>query len=55
MQVTDTRSSTVSRSRWTLAIAGAALFMTALDQLVVGVALHSIHLDLSGSIEGLEV
>ena len=47
-----TRSS--SRAGWTLAIAGAALFMTALDQLVVGVALHSIRLDLGGSIEGLE-
>jgi EmrB/QacA subfamily drug resistance transporter len=35
-------------------IAGAALFMTALDQLVVGVALHSIRIDLGGSIEGLE-
>jgi len=43
-----------SRARWTLAVAGAALFMTALDQLVVGVALHSIRLDLGGSIEGLE-
>ncbi len=43
-----------SHARWTLAIAGAALFMTALDQLVVGVALHSIRLDLGGSIEGLE-
>jgi MFS family permease len=28
--------------------------MTALDQLVVGVALHSIRLDLGGSIEELE-
>lgn len=44
----------VPRARWTLAIAGAALFITALDQLVVGVALHSIRLDLGGSIEGLE-
>jgi EmrB/QacA subfamily drug resistance transporter len=43
-----------SRARWTLGIAGAALFMTALDQLVVGVALHSIRIDLGGSIEGLE-
>jgi hypothetical protein len=43
-----------SRARWTLAVAGAALFMTALDQLVVGVTLHSIRLDLGGSIEGLE-
>ena len=46
--------STAHRPRWTLAVAGAALFMTALDQLVVGVALHSIRLDLGGSIEGLE-
>lgn len=46
--------STASRARWTLAVAGAALFMTALDQLVVGVALHSIRVDLGGSIEGLE-
>jgi EmrB/QacA subfamily drug resistance transporter len=46
--------SAASRAGWTLAIAGAALFMTALDQLVVGVALHSIRLDLGGSIEGLE-
>ncbi len=43
-----------SRAGWTLAIAGAALFMTALDQLVVGVALHSIRIELGGSIEGLE-
>jgi EmrB/QacA subfamily drug resistance transporter len=47
-------SSNTSRAGWTLAVAGAALFMTALDQLVVGVALHSIRLDLGGSIEGLE-
>jgi EmrB/QacA subfamily drug resistance transporter len=49
-----TTSSGVSRSGWTLGVAGAALFMTALDQLVVGVALHSIRLDLGGSIEDLE-
>jgi EmrB/QacA subfamily drug resistance transporter len=42
------------RAGWTLGVAGAALFMTALDQLVVGVALHSIRIDLGGSIEGLE-
>ena len=47
-------SKTTSRAGLTLVIAGAALFMTALDQLVVGVALHSIRLDLGGSIEGLE-
>jgi EmrB/QacA subfamily drug resistance transporter len=45
---------TASRARWTLVLAGAALFMTALDQLVVGVALHSIRIDLGGSIEALE-
>jgi EmrB/QacA subfamily drug resistance transporter len=48
------KTSTASRARWTLAVAGAALFMTALDQLVVGVALHSIRVDLGGSIESLE-
>jgi EmrB/QacA subfamily drug resistance transporter len=46
--------SNAARAGWTLAVAGAALFMTALDQLVVGVALHSIRIDLGGSIEGLE-
>jgi hypothetical protein len=45
-------ASTASRAGWTLGVAGAAPFMTALDQLVAGVALHSI--DLGGSIEGLE-
>jgi EmrB/QacA subfamily drug resistance transporter len=44
----------LKRSTWTLAITGAALFMTALDSLVVGVALHSIRLDLGGSLEALE-
>jgi EmrB/QacA subfamily drug resistance transporter len=44
----------MTRSTWTLAITGAALFMTALDSLVVGVALHSIRLDLGGSLEALE-
>jgi EmrB/QacA subfamily drug resistance transporter len=44
----------MTRARWTLVITGAALFMTALDSLVVGVALHSIRLDLGGSIEALE-
>ncbi len=39
---------------WTLAITGAALFMTALDNLVVGVALPSIRADLGGSLESLE-
>ncbi len=40
--------------RWTLAIVSIALFMTALDNLVVGVALPSIRVDLGGSIELLE-
>jgi EmrB/QacA subfamily drug resistance transporter len=43
-----------SRAGWTLGVAGTALFMTALDQLVVGVALHSIRIELGGSIEALE-
>ena len=42
------------RAGWVLAITGAALFMTALDNLVVGVALPSIRADLGGSIESLE-
>ena len=52
---TMTSSSTGSpRSGWTLAIVSIALFMTALDNLVVGVALPSIRVDLGGSIESLE-
>ena len=49
--------STPTKSRaagWTLAITGAALFMTSLDNLVVGVALPSIRADLGGSLESLE-
>ena len=42
------------RPAWTLAIVSIALFMTALDNLVVGVALPSIRADLDGSIESLE-
>jgi EmrB/QacA subfamily drug resistance transporter len=42
------------RRAWTLAIVSIALFMTALDNLVVGVALPSIRIDLGGSIESLE-
>jgi EmrB/QacA subfamily drug resistance transporter len=42
------------RRGWTLAIVSIALFMTALDNLVVGVALPSIRIDLGGSIESLE-
>jgi EmrB/QacA subfamily drug resistance transporter len=51
----EMESQTVSRGAWlTLAITGIALFMTALDNLVVGVALPSIRADLGGSIEALE-
>jgi MFS family permease len=42
------------RSGWTLAIVSIALFMTALDNLVVGVALPSIRVDLGESIESLQ-
>jgi EmrB/QacA subfamily drug resistance transporter len=47
-------SASRSRPGWTLAIVSIALFMTALDNLVVGVALPSIRADLNGSIESLE-
>ena len=43
-----------ARAGWTLALTGVALFMTALDNLVVGVALPSIRTDLGGSLESLE-
>ncbi|MEA2321031.1 MAG: hypothetical protein QOD81_881, partial [Solirubrobacteraceae bacterium] len=46
--------STAPRAWWTLVVTGIALFMTALDNLVVGVALPSIRADLGGSIEALE-
>src|SRR5688572_32589223 len=49
-----TAASTTKHPRWTLAIVSIALFMTALDNLVVGVALPSIRVDLGGSIEMLE-
>jgi EmrB/QacA subfamily drug resistance transporter len=39
---------------WTLAIVSIGLFMVVLDNLVVTVALPSIHLDLGGSIQALE-
>jgi EmrB/QacA subfamily drug resistance transporter len=51
---TTQRSAAGTRAWWTVALAGAALFMTALDNLVVGVALPSIRADLGGSIESLE-
>lgn len=43
-----------TRSGWTLAVVSIALFMTSLDNLVVGVALPSIRRGLGGSIETLE-
>src|SRR5947199_5322982 len=46
--------STRPRSGWTLAIVSIMLFMTALDNLVVGVALPRIRVDLGGSIASLE-
>ncbi len=39
---------------WTLGIVSVALFMTVLDNLVVSVALPSIHRDLGSSIQELE-
>src|ERR1044072_5039338 len=50
----STAGTTTKHPRWTLAIVSIALFMTALDNLVVGVALPSIRVDLGGSIEMLE-
>ncbi len=50
-----TRSDTTApHAGWTLAIVSVALFMATLDNLVVGVALPSIRIDLGGSIESLE-
>jgi len=43
-----------TRPGWTLAIVSIALFMTSLDNLVVGIALPSIREDFGGSIEALE-
>jgi EmrB/QacA subfamily drug resistance transporter len=42
------------RSSWTLAIVSVALFMVVLDNLVVTVALPTIHRDLGASIQSLE-
>jgi EmrB/QacA subfamily drug resistance transporter len=42
------------RSAWTLAIVSVGLFMVVLDNLVVSVALPSIHRDLGASIQSLE-
>ena len=58
MTTTATPTSAAGRAgpaaAWTLAITGFALFMTALDNLVVGIALPTIRADLGGSIESLE-
>ena len=42
------------RSSWTLGIVSVALFMAVLDNLVVSVALPTIHRDLGASIQSLE-
>ena len=42
------------RNGWTLAIVSVALFMVVLDNLVVSVALPTIHRDLGASIQSLE-
>jgi EmrB/QacA subfamily drug resistance transporter len=47
-------STTSSTSRWTLLIVSIGLFMVVLDNLVVNVALPSIHRDLGASIQALE-
>ncbi|HET9102828.1 MAG TPA: DHA2 family efflux MFS transporter permease subunit [Solirubrobacteraceae bacterium] len=44
----------VTRRAWTLAIVSIGLFMVVLDNLVVSVALSSIHRDLGASIQSLE-
>ena len=44
----------ITRKGWTLAIVSLGLFMVVLDNLVVNVALPSIHRDLGASIQGLE-
>jgi EmrB/QacA subfamily drug resistance transporter len=48
--MTDSRKS----NRWTLGIVSVALFMAVLDNLVVSVALPTIHRDLGASIQSLE-
>src|SRR5580700_4636895 len=42
------------RNSWTLGIVSVALFMVVLDNLVVSIALPSIHRDLGASIQSLE-
>ncbi len=51
----DTTKTTASRrNAWTLAIVSIGLFMVVLDNLVVSIALPSIHRDLGASIQSLE-
>ncbi len=51
----STPTSQTNRSRlWTLVVVSTALFMVVLDNLVVNVALPSIHRDLGSSIQSLE-
>src|ERR1700734_1799925 len=47
-------SGTERRRGWTLGIVSVALFMVVLDNLVVSVALPTIHRDLGASIQSLE-
>src|SRR5437763_3593758 len=47
-------TSTSRASKWTLAIVSLGIFMVVLDNLVVNVALPSIHRDLNASIQELE-
>ncbi|HEV3034126.1 MAG TPA: MFS transporter [Solirubrobacteraceae bacterium] len=51
---TDSHAGQPRHSGWTLAIVSIGLFMVVLDNLVVNVALPSIHRDLGGSIQALE-
>jgi EmrB/QacA subfamily drug resistance transporter len=50
----ENRSNKSNKSSWTLAIVSVALFMAVLDNLVVSVALPTIHRDLGASIQSLE-
>ena len=46
--------STTTDRRWTLVLASLAVFMTALDTLVVTTALPALHADLGASLPALE-
>jgi len=54
MQRTETTTSSSKRAGWTFAITSTALFMTALDNLVVTTALPTIRRHLHATIGGLE-